>query len=379
MKKILLFSNSDAHFYNNLLPIAIEAKNVGFKIKLLTSVSSYKEKIENHDIEVIEISILRGSMNPFLEISLLLKVIKILRKESPDIIHNFTIKPIVYGSIATLFCSRNIKIINNFLGLGYLFIKMNFVNLLIKNLILKILSIVMKFRKTQFIVQNIDDKKTLINSGIKNNITVQCSVGIDISEFSLLSEPKGKIIFALVARMLIDKGVREFVSAARILQKKNIDAEFWLVGAPDNENKSSLTEGELKQIHNENIVKYLGYQDISKIWKKAHVAVLPSYREGLSKSLLEAGAYGRAIITTNAPGGRDLITDNVNGLLVKPKDVKTLASAMEKLVSDNNLRKELANRIHDDIIEKYDSRIIAKKMVSFYYCITSNSKGSVNI
>ena len=150
----------------------------------------------------------------------------------------------------------------------------------------------------------------------------------------------------------------------KLLKEKGIEAEFWLVGEPDKQNRTSLSLDKLQYYHQQGYVRYLGFQtNIKKIWQQAHVAVLPSYREGLSHALLEAGAYGRAIITTDAPGGRELIKDKNNGLLVKVKDHKSLANAMELLVVDNSLRKKLGNQIRQDIANLYDTAIIQNKMI----------------
>lgn len=368
MKKLVIFTNSDSHFYAHLLPIALAAKANNYQVKILTNVSDFQNKIQKYDIQVIPLSINRSSINPFREFMLLLRVIRIIKTEKPDILNNFTLKPIIYGSIAALF-AKVPKIINTFLGMGTIFISNNLLIKLLKVFICLLLKISYNFKNMLFIVQNNDDKKLLIELNIarENDIVVQCSVGVKTEEFPELPEPKGKIIFALVARMIADKGINEFIIASKLLKEKGIEAEFWLVGEPDKQNRTSISLDKLQYYHQQGYVRYLGFQtNIKKIWQQAHVAVLPSYREGLSHALLEAGAYGRAIITTDAPGGRELIKDKNNGLLVKVKDYKSLANAMELLVVDNSLRKKLGNQIRQDIANLYDTAIIQNKMISFY-------------
>ncbi|WP_375334005.1 glycosyltransferase family 4 protein [Candidatus Tisiphia endosymbiont of Xenochironomus xenolabis] len=425
MKKIIIFTNTDWHFYNHLLPIALTAKIKGYEVKVLTDISEFKDKIEQHNLPVIPISIKRGSINLFTDLLLLIKLIRILNKEKPDILHNFTIKPIFYGSISAFLCNTP-QIINTFVGMGLLFISNKFLLKCLRKIIVKILSLISYYKSMLFVVQNDDDLALVVKLGIANSISItansqtslrgaalrrrgnpkmvrngllrrlmpsrndpsllwigtnqvshiappnlvikQCSVGIETKKFPLLPEPLGnKIVVALVARMLIDKGVYEFIYAAKILKQKNIDAEFWLVGQPEQNNKQSIAQSILEDYQNLGYIKYLGYQkDIEEIWKKAHIAVLPSYREGLSRSLLEAGAYGRAIITTNAPGGRELIQDKINGLLVKPQNIEDLAIAMELLITMPSLRKHLGIKIRQDILEKYDNQLISEKMVNFY-------------
>ncbi|WP_425363680.1 glycosyltransferase family 4 protein [Candidatus Tisiphia endosymbiont of Hybos culiciformis] len=369
MKKIIIFTNTDWHFYNHLLPIALTAKMKGYEVKVLTNISEFKDKIEQHDLPVIPISIKRGSINFLTDLLLLIKLIRILTKEKPDILHNFTIKPVFYGSIGAFLCNIP-QIINTFVGMGLLFISNNFLLKCARNIIARILSLISYYKSMLFVVQNDDDLALLVKLAIapKNLVIKQCSVGIETKKFPLLPEPLGnKIVVALVARMLIDKGIYEFIYAAKILKQKNIDAEFWLVGEPEKGNKQSIAQSILEYCQNLGYIKYLGYQkDIEKIWEKAHIAVLPSYREGLSRSLLEAAAYGRAIITTDAPGGKELIQDKINGLLVKPQNIEDLAIAMEMLITMPSLRKHLGKKIRQDILAKYDNQLISEKMVSFY-------------
>jgi glycosyltransferase involved in cell wall biosynthesis len=368
MKKVIIFTNTDWHFYAHLLPIALQAKEAGYNVKILTNISNYKDKIEQHKLEVIDIKINRNTINPFNNLLLLIKLIKLIYKEKPDLLNNFTIKPIIFGSIASLVCQIP-QTINVFLGMGLIFMSDNLLIRCIRCIITKTLGIISKFKKLTFVVQNEDDSKLLNNLGIakKDSIITQCAVGIDTKQFPLLPEPEGKIVFALVARMIVDKGIHEFIEAAKILKQKGLNAEFWLIGEPDKGSKKTIKLSLLQDYHKQGYIKYHGYQKhIEEVWRQAHVAVLPSYSEGLSRSLLEAGIYGRAIITTDAPGGRDLITHNDNGLLVKPCDIFSLANAMETLCKDPGLRKHFAYKIRKHILKKYDAKFIARKIISLY-------------
>lgn len=366
MKKILLTSNSIEHFYAHLLPIAVEAKNRGYEVVLLTSGKKFQQDIEMLGIKVITIAINRKSVNPFREIGTLASFIKIINKENPDIIHNFTIKPIFYANLVAILYSGKYRIINNFLGMGYIFVSNNLMAFTIREMISNILRLAARFRKVINIVQNRDDQ-ILLESLMPNIKTyTQCSVGVDIEQVKPTKSPTGKVVFALVARMLKDKGVYEFIEAAKILRKENLKAEFWLVGDIDKGNRASLSELEMEKIGKEGVVKYLGYQQIENIWPKAHVAVLPSYREGLSRSLLEAAIYERAIITADAPGGRELIQHDVDGMLVKPRDTSSLAAAMQELCLNEAKRKKLAAQIRQKVLTQYSDKIIAAKMVDFY-------------
>jgi glycosyltransferase involved in cell wall biosynthesis len=365
--KILFITNSDEHFFNHLLPIAIGAVKNNYKVVLCAPFDKHEQLIAKHKIKTINYYLIRDGINPLTEIRSFIAISKAIYTEKPDIIHNFTIKPIFYGTIASTFSTKKTLIINNFLGLGYAFTQNSPTYNLIRFCLLKAINLVSKIRKIKVIVQNSDDKN-LLSKYLFSTVELyeQCSVGVDTKELMPLPEPKGKIVFALVARMLRDKGVVEFIQAANLCHKHGIEADFWLVGEPDPNNRATLTIDEIEELITDNSVKYCGFQDVKKVWIRAHVAVLPSYREGMSRSLLEAGAYGRSIIAANAPGANDLIAHNKNGLLVKMKDCIDLYEAICYLVKNPEKRHFLATNIRKTVESNFDSKYIVEKMIRFY-------------
>ncbi|MGI4775604.1 MAG: glycosyltransferase, partial [Janthinobacterium lividum] len=188
-KKVLFFANTDWHFYAHLMPIALEAQERGYEAILATNISNFEEKIAAQGIRIVPIRIRRSTINPFGELALLSKIIRILREEKPHILHNFTMKPILYGSIGGALCNVP-KIINNFLGMGLLFMSRNIFIKLIKYIVVKKILLVNKYRVMTFVVQNSDDKKLLTDLKItkSTNIISQCSVGIESEKFPLLDE-----------------------------------------------------------------------------------------------------------------------------------------------------------------------------------------------
>ncbi|MBA8667444.1 glycosyltransferase family 4 protein [Holosporaceae bacterium 'Namur'] len=366
--KIILFSNADWHFVAHLMPIALAAKEKGYDIKVITCVNEHGEEIEKQGLELIPINLERFSLNVFKELRIIFQLISVYKREKPDVVQHFGIKPILYGSIAAIF-NKVPKVINTFLGMGFVFISDKLWVKTIRVVFTNLLKLFMIKKNSIIIVQNKDDKELLLNKNIAKpaQVFAQCSVGIDLKDFLLLPEPSGKPVFALTARMILDKGIAEFVAAAEIIKNKGLEAEFWLVGSPDPDNSRSVTEYQLREWEDKKIIKWLGFQNnIKAIWEKAHVAVLPSYREGLSRSLLEAAALGRALITTDAPGCRELVEDGVNGLLVKVKDTNSLAEALEKLIIDNQLRTSLALKARETVVRDYSEEIIVKRMLKFY-------------
>lgn len=366
--KIIIFCTEDWHFAAHLMPIAKGAKKQGHQVKIITRISNNKEQILSQGLEVIPLNLERFSLNIFKELKVIYKIWKIYKEESPDVVQHFGIKPILYGN-AVAILSRIPKIINTFLGMGFVFISDKLWVKAIRVGFISLLKLFMLKRESIIIVQNKDDRELLLKENIAkpSQVYAQCSVGVDINDFPVLPEPEGKPVFALIARMIWDKGIAEFIAAAEIIKNKGLDAEFWLVGAPDPNNSRSVTEEQIIEWQDRELIKWLGFcKDIRSIWEKAHVAVLPSYREGLSRSLLEAAAYGRALITTDVPGCRELVDDQVNGLLVKSHDIDTLAKAMENLIVDKELRKALALRAREIVVNNYSEEVIVKHMLEFY-------------
>ncbi len=368
MKKIMLFTNQDSHLVAHLMPILQEALARGYDVTVLTNVSEHREKLVSLGIKIIHLPLNRKSLNLFTEAQLLVMLFKIIQQNRPDILHTFTVKPVIYGTIVAYVC-RVPKVINTFLGMGYLFMSENPLVILLRKMLCKILEFISKRKEIIYVTQNKDDAKLLLDLKLSQPqfIVHQCSVGVCVQHFYKMPYPEGEMIFALVARMIKDKGVREFIAAAQQLKQKGYRAAFWLVGAPDFDNRTSLTEAELQASVAAGIINYLGHQnDVRSIWEKAQVAVLPSYREGLSRVLLEAAACGRAIITTNAPGGREIVSDGETGLLVTPKNIPTLAAAMERLLINPAEAKYLADNVYRLVTTQYSEQTIARAMVDFY-------------
>ncbi len=374
--KIIIFSSEDWHFVAHLMPIALGAKKKGYEVKVITRVRAHGEQILSQGLDLIPIKLDRFSLNIFKELKTLAQLISIYKREKPEIVHNFGIKPILYGSLAAVYCKIP-KVINTFLGMGFVFISEKMWVKALRIAFVQLLKLCMLKKDSLIIVQNKDDRELIIKTKIVESVKVfaQCSVGVDIKEFPLLAEPEGKLVFALVGRMIRDKGIAEFVAAAEIIKKKGLSAEFWLIGAPDPNNSRSIESEQLIEWESKKIIKWMGFcNDIKSIWEKAHIAVLPSYREGLSRSLLEAAAFGRALITTDAPGCRELVQHNVNGLLVQVKDAEKLAAAIEQMIINSNLRKSLALKARETVLQNYSEEVIVERMLRFYLPLIGGCK-----
>jgi len=367
-KKLLFVVNVPWFFLSHRLPIAIAAKESGYEVHLATSAGRELEKIREKGIFVHEIHFTRSSSMPLAEIKILVSLYKLYKNLQPDIVHHVTIKPVLYGSfIAGI--TKVPHIINAISGLGFVFIAEGF--------IAKIRCLLVKaayrhvFRKNNIIAifQNPDDKEQFVNEGmlIESQTVLIRGSGVDVSKIRVVDEPSGIPTIVLVARMLWDKGIGEFVDAANLLKSRGVNAHFKLVGGIDKGNPKAIDKEQIDLWCKEGFVEWRGHSDsIEEVISGANIVCLPSYREGLPKVLIEAAACGRAVVTTDVPGCRYAIEPNVTGLLVPAYDVKSLAEAVASLISDDTLRRQMgmAGRLLAE--EEFDIHKIIKLHLELY-------------
>jgi len=337
--KILFVANVDWFFISHRLVIAEEAKKNGFDVIVAAKDTGRSQEIIDKGIQFINLSFSRSGTNLIREFITLIKVFKIYYILKPDIVHHITLKPVIYGSLI----AKVLKIkgvVNAISGLGYNFTEGR------KSLVQKVMLLILKFgfnRKNVVIIfQNENDQKELTELGVihPSNLIVRIKgSGVDLEKFHESSFPSfDRIKILLPIRMLWDKGVKELREASDILNKKYYEnVEFILSGLADEDNKAGVPASYLNDWQDGNFVKWIGYQkNMVEVYQNSHIVVLPSYREGMPKSLIEACAIGRAIITTNAIGCRECVDEGINGLKVPVKDAQSLANAIETLVNNPN-------------------------------------------
>ncbi|WP_300464792.1 glycosyltransferase family 4 protein [Desulfobacula sp.] len=366
--KILFFVTEDWYFWSHRLPIARAAKRAGFDVVVVTRIDKHQQKIENEGFRVVPVTLRRQGKNIFQEIKAIVQIVRMYHQEKPDLVHHVAMKPILYGTLAAIF-NKTPHVVNAYAGLGFLFISENWKARVLKYFFLGVYKLLFLSKQTYAIFQNPEDRLSFITLGIidkKRSVLIRGS-GVNISDFHITAEPEGKITILLASRMLWDKGIGELIKATKILKHKQIDFRTILVGKPDNENPRSIPENSLKEWHDKGIIEWWGYQDhMPEILSKAHIVVLPSYREGVPKGLLEAAACGKPIITTDVPGCREVVKHLENGFLVPVKDVDALAQALEEMIKDAGLRRKMGakGRI---LAEKYFSeQVVVDKTMTLY-------------
>lgn len=342
-RRVLFLVNNPAFFLSHRLPIAQAARARDFDVHVATmdglSVPVIRERGFTHHV----IPMSRSGRNPLQELQSLAAFWRLFRSLRPDLVHAVTIKPVLYGGIAARL-ARVPAYVAAVSGLGFLFMRRGSGLDLQRLAATQLYRLALGHRNSRVIFQNLSDRQELREAGVVQpgqTVLIRGS-GVDLSDYAPAPEPEGAPVALMVARLLTDKGVREFVEAARMTAGHPSGLRWVLVGAPDPGNPASVTEAEFRQWESEGVVVCMGErEDVAQLYQNAHIAVLPSYREGLPRSLVEAAACGRAVVTTDVPGCRDAIEPGVSGLLVPPRDARALADAVVKLAEDAALRQAM--------------------------------------
>ncbi|MCL7743688.1 glycosyltransferase family 4 protein [Guyparkeria hydrothermalis] len=334
-KRLLFVVNSPEFFLSHRLPVALAAKDSGYEVHVATAPGLAVERIRQFGLEHHAVRLSRCGKNPFRELASLWALWRLMRHLRPSLVHTVTIKPVLYGGLAARLAGVP-AMVAAVSGLGSVFGSGDRKAGLVRRLVQTLYRSALGHSNSAVIFQNPDDKNTLLQIGAvrQGQARLVRGSGVDPGEYPFLPEPEGTPVVTMAARLLIDKGVREFVQAARLLLQRGVKAEFRLIGDPDPGNPATVTHAELEEWRAEGLVRLLGFcRDIAERYAQSHVICLPSfYGEGLPKSLVEAAACGRAVVTTDMPGCRDAIEPGKSGLLIPAKDADSLADAIAYLI-----------------------------------------------
>ena len=366
-KKILIVVNSDWFFLSHRLPIALEAKKQGFEVHVSSRDTGRSPEIVSEGLIFHELPISCSGTNPIEELFAVRHFIKFYKRIKPDLVHHVTMKPVVYGSYAARIL--NIPVLNAVSGMGYVFTshKGKLLPFIVKNFI----KLGWKAGTTHVIFQNPDDRKQVKDLGLLNGIetTLIKGSGVDLSEFSYSEMPKeSPLRIVLPARLLFDKGIREFKVASEILKAKwQGKVVFQLAGDVDFGNKTSITEEELKTWEDKGYFEWIGFhKDMVKLLSVSYLIVLPSYREGLPKSLIEANAIGRPIVTTDTVGCRECVSHGENGFLAKLQDAEDLASKIEAILLNKELALNMSKNARIFAEKNFSIKNVVNKHIELY-------------
>lgn len=334
MNKLAFVINNIDFLLSHRLPILLEAQGQGYEINVIAPGAKDDKRLLGYGFTCHNISLSRGGNNPVADIYTIYQLARVFKKIQPDIVHLVTIKPVLYGGLAARL-SGVPAVVAAVSGMGTVFISHGIWSRIRRWLVAKIYCMVFKHKKIKVIFQNPDDRQIILDlKAIKEEQTqIVKGSGVDLANYPFVPEKKVDTnVVVMAARLLRDKGVYEFIDAARILKSRNVNVDMRLIGAPDPANPTSITDSEIQHWRAESLVQILGYRsDIAEQYAQANIICLPSYREGLPKGLIEASACGRVVVTTDVPGCRDAIIPNVTGKLVKVRDAVALADAIQYL------------------------------------------------
>jgi glycosyltransferase involved in cell wall biosynthesis len=363
-RKVLFLVTEDWYFWSHRLPAARAAREAGFAVHVAAREGEHGARIRGEGFDFHPLGLKRGSLSPLSEAAALLELIRLYLALRPEVAHHVALKPVIYGSIAARVAGVP-AVVNAMAGLGAVFIAGGARAAAVK----AAFRLALPKTGTRMIFQNEDDRCVFVDAGIapKERTTLIRGSGVDLEAFKPAEEPAGPPLVVLPARMLWDKGVGEFVEAARRLRARKSPARMALVGPRDPDNPAAISQAQLDDWGKEGIVELMGPRaDMPAVLASAAIVCLPSYREGLPKALLEAAAAGRPMIAADVPGCREITRHGETGLLVKARDAGALAEAIEKLAADKPERARMGRRAREVAQAEFSDAEVAKRTLALY-------------
>jgi glycosyltransferase involved in cell wall biosynthesis len=365
-RRVFFFATVDWYFCHHYLALACAVRDAGYRVSVIAGVDAHGDRIRAAGLELIPFEVSRKGMNPAKELLTVLRLIRLLRAQKPDLLHNIAQKPVLYGTLAARVCGIK-AVVNGVAGMGYLFTSMDLKAKSVRGLVGWAYRALLAAPCVRVLVQNPDDQAQ-VRDLIGVEPTLIPGSGVDIRRYLPRPEPTGPVTVVLASRMLWDKGVGELAEAARILKLQGVGGRFVLVGKPDPGNPGSVDESQLLAWHEDGCIEWWGYRsDMVEVLAQTHIACLPSYyREGLPKFLIEAAAAGLPLVTTDATGCREAVEPGRNGTLVPPRDPRSLAQALEALIVDPELRRRFGAYSRVLAETRFDSERIHSAVLGVY-------------
>lgn len=377
--KAVLFANTDWYLYNFRRTLALSLLRAGYDVLLISPDGPYGPRLRELGLRWEPLPMERRSLNVLREAALLLHLVRLLRREQPDVVHGFTIKCAVYGSLAAKMAGIPARI-NAVAGMGYVFTSHQLKARLLRPVVRGLLKLALGGEQGRLILQNSDDVKLFRQAALVEpaHIRLIRGSGVDCGKFAGNAPRKnqdGATRILLASRMLWDKGIGEYIAALRWLRAKGYTVQALLAGTPDPGNPAAIPEQTLREWVDEGTVTWLGHvDDMHALLGSVDIVVLPSYREGLPRTLVEAAACALPLITTDVPGCREVVADGVDGLLVPVRSVEPLALAMRRLLDDPALARRLGEAARTKARNYFDERIVIERTLGVYAELCGHSE-----
>lgn len=368
--KLVLFANTDWYLYNFRRSLALALRDAGFELLLISPPGPYGERLRDLGLRWEPVPMDRRSLNPLREAGLLLHLRRLLKRERPALVHGFTIKCAVYGSLAASMAGVPARV-NAVAGMGYVFVSGDAKARVLRPVVRSLMRLALGGQSARLILQNPDDVALFKHVGLidPDQVRLIPGSGVDCSRFQARPprQDGGPLRILLAARLLWDKGIAEYIAAARRLRGEGRALRFLLAGDPDPGNPAAVPEATVRGWVDEGLVEWLGHvDDMPALFGSVDMVVLPSYREGLPKGLIEAAACALPLVTTDAPGCREVVTDGVDGLRVPVRDADALANAIARLQDDPELAAKLGAAARKKALAEFDERIVISRTMDVY-------------
>ena len=367
--KIFMFANTDWYLFNFRLPLIKSLIGLGHEVTVLSPNGLFQSRLRDEGVRCLTISLERKGQFGTSDIKGLYQLLRIYGREKPDVVHHFTVKAVIYGMVAAKLARIPFQI-NAITGMGYLFTGEKARSSLTRRVVVFCLQKFLSGKNCRTVVQNQDDQAALLNLGISRAETLFLisGSGVNLEKFTPSDVQKtGNVKILMASRILIDKGVREYVAAARKILALRTDVEFLLAGTPDPGNPSAIGIKEIETWRDIKGFEYLNYvENMKQLLDSIDIAVLPSYREGLPRSLLEASACQLPCVASDVPGCNYVVDDGVTGYLVQPKTVGELALAVERLIDAPDLRKKMGLAARERVSRLFSEEMVIGQTVAIY-------------
>ena len=366
--RIVLVVNEDWMFWSHRRALARAASDAGAIVTVATRVDRHGERIAGEGLRVAPLPWRRGARNLFAEANALCTLAALYWRESPDLVHHVGVKAALYGGVAALTAGAPAQI-HTIAGFGFVSVSSRTRARVLRAVLAGLFRRVLSRPRSRLVVQNQDDLNDVQSGRLfaMDRVHLVAGSGVDTRAFAPVPEPAGPVTALLASRLIRPKGIVQLVEAARILRDEAPGVRVVLVGDPDPENPDTVTAQELRAWHDAGLVEWRPRSDdMPAVWASCHIAVLPSYREGMPRTLLEAAACGRPLVATDVPGCRDLVRHGDNGLLVPLHDARALADAIARLAADAALRERMGARARALVEEHYCDELIVAQMLALY-------------
>jgi len=369
--KVVLFANTDWYLYNFRRTLALDLQHAGHELLLISPPGIYGQKLRDLGLRWEPLPMDRRSLNPLRELILLWHVWRLCRREKVALVHGFTIKCAVYGSLAARLAGVPARV-NAVAGMGYVFTSDDFKARLLRPVVRALLRVALDGEHARLILQNPDDVMLFERAGLvaASRVRLIPGSGVDCRRFTgtAREHASAPMRVLLAARLLWDKGLAEYAQAARQLLAQGRPIRFLLAGTPDLGNPAAVPESAVRAWIDEGLIEWLGHvDDMPGLLASVDMVVLPSYREGLPKTLIEAAACGLPLVTTDVPGCREVVRDGIDGLLVPVRDAEALAAAIARLQDDPVLARRLGVAARIRALAEFDERIVIERTIAVYH------------